>query len=137
MALCLYIIVQLSDGNTPLPKLMFTYHPKCSVTFTREKFPKMYACTSMLSPLKWCQLKALQASPVVHLVTPLSCVSFSTNTQPSVPAINSHGWTTELIHWAPSRDSSLEMGPDNLTKSYGTAQIASSCGQSGADREPT
>ena len=25
--------------------------------------------------LEWCQLNALQASPVVHLVTPLSCVS--------------------------------------------------------------
>ena len=37
--------------------------------------------------LEWCQLNALQASPVVHLVTPLSCVSFSMNTQPSVPAI--------------------------------------------------
>ena len=37
--------------------------------------------------LEWCQLNALQASPVVHLVTPLSCVSLSMNTQPSVPAI--------------------------------------------------
>ena len=38
--------------------------------------------------VEWCQLNALQASPVVHLVTPLSCVSLSMNTQPSVPAIN-------------------------------------------------
>ena len=37
--------------------------------------------------LEWCQLNALQASPVVHLVTPLSCVSLSMNTQPSVPAM--------------------------------------------------
>ena len=37
--------------------------------------------------LEWCQLNARQASPVVHLVTPLSCVSLSMNTQPSVPAI--------------------------------------------------
>ena len=37
--------------------------------------------------LEWCQLNALQASPVVHLVTPLLCVSLSMNTQPSVPAI--------------------------------------------------
>ena len=37
--------------------------------------------------LEWCQLNALQASPVVHLVTPLSCVSLSMNTQPSVPTI--------------------------------------------------
>ena len=37
--------------------------------------------------LEWCQLNALQASPVVHLVTPLSCVSLSMNTQPNVPAI--------------------------------------------------
>ena len=37
--------------------------------------------------LEWCQLNALQASPVVHLVTPLPCVSLSMNTQPSVPAI--------------------------------------------------
>ena len=36
---------------------------------------------------EWCQLNALQASPVVHLVTPLSCVSLSMNTQPSVPTI--------------------------------------------------
>ena len=41
--------------------------------------------------LEWCQLNALQASPVVHLVTPLSCVSFSMNTQPSVPAIKTAG----------------------------------------------
>ena len=40
--------------------------------------------------LEWCQLNALQASPVVHLVTPLSCVSLSMNTQPSVPAIETH-----------------------------------------------
>ena len=38
--------------------------------------------------LEWCQRNALQASPVVHLVTPLSCVSLSMNTQPSVPAIS-------------------------------------------------
>ena len=38
--------------------------------------------------LEWCQLNALQASPVVHLVTPLSCVSLSMNTQPSVPTID-------------------------------------------------
>ena len=44
--------------------------------------------------LEWCQLNALQASPVVHLVTPLSCVSLSMNTQPSVPAI----WTSYQIH---------------------------------------
>ena len=37
--------------------------------------------------LEWCPLNALQASPVVHLVTPLSCVSLSMNIQPSVPAI--------------------------------------------------
>ena len=37
--------------------------------------------------LEWCQLNALQASPVVHLMTPLSCVSLSMNTQPSVPTI--------------------------------------------------
>ena len=37
--------------------------------------------------LEWCQLNALQASPVVHLVTPLSCVSLSMNTQASVPTI--------------------------------------------------
>ena len=41
----------------------------------------------MNTQLEWCQLNALQASPVVHLVTPLSCVSLSMNTQPSVPAI--------------------------------------------------
>ena len=40
--------------------------------------------------LEWCQLNALQASPVVHLVTPLSCVWLSMNTQPSVPAIMKH-----------------------------------------------
>ena len=40
--------------------------------------------------LEWCQLNALQASPVVHLVTPLSCVSLSMNTQPSVPAFITH-----------------------------------------------
>ena len=48
--------------------------------------------------LEWCQLNALQASPVVHLVTPLSCVSLSMNTQPSVPTINRTFWvpaTTE------------------------------------------
>ena len=38
--------------------------------------------------LEWCQLNALQASPVVHLMTPLSCVSLSMNTQPSVPTID-------------------------------------------------
>ena len=37
--------------------------------------------------LGWCQLNALQASPVVYLVTPLSCVSLSMNTQPSVPTL--------------------------------------------------
>ena len=37
--------------------------------------------------LEWCQLNALQASPVVHLMTPLSCFSLSMNTQPSVPTI--------------------------------------------------
>ena len=48
--------------------------------------------------LEWCQLNALQASPVVHSVTPLSCVSLSMNTQPSVPTIQSiflytnHSW---------------------------------------------
>ena len=40
--------------------------------------------------LEWCQLNALQASPVVHLVTPLSCVSLSMNTQPSVPTLMKH-----------------------------------------------
>ena len=45
--------------------------------------------------LEWCQLNALQASPVVHLVTPLSCVSLSMNTQPSVPAIKA---TTTKAH---------------------------------------
>ena len=40
--------------------------------------------------LEWCPLNALQASPVVHLVTPLSCVSLSMNTQPSVPAFITH-----------------------------------------------
>ena len=39
--------------------------------------------------LEWCQLNALQASHVVHLVTPLSCVSLPMNTQPCVPAIES------------------------------------------------
>ena len=34
--------------------------------------------------LEWCQLNALQASPVVHLVTPLSCVSLSMNTHYSI-----------------------------------------------------
>ena len=37
--------------------------------------------------LEWCQLNAPQASPVVHLVIPLECVSLSMNTQPSVPTI--------------------------------------------------
>ena len=37
--------------------------------------------------LEWCQLNAPQASPDVDLVTPLSCVSLSMNTQPSVPTI--------------------------------------------------
>ena len=45
--------------------------------------------------LEWCQLNALQASPVVHLVTPLSCVSLSMNTQPSVPAIET--FTLQMI----------------------------------------
>ena len=31
--------------------------------------------------LEWCQLIAPQASPVVHLVTPLECVSLTMNTQ--------------------------------------------------------
>ena len=35
-----------------------------------------------LNTLEWCQLNALQASPVVYLVTPLWCVSLSMNTQP-------------------------------------------------------
>ena len=39
--------------------------------------------------LEWSQLNALQASPVVHLVSPLLCVSLSMNTQPSVPTL----WT--------------------------------------------
>ena len=43
--------------------------------------------------MEWCQLNALQASPVVHLMTPLSCVSLSMNTQPSVPTIG----TSELV----------------------------------------
>ena len=46
--------------------------------------------------LQWCQLNALQASPVVHLVTPLSCVSLSMNTQPSVPTIDCSGVGTEM-----------------------------------------
>ena len=37
--------------------------------------------------LKWCQLNALQALHVVHLLTRLSCVPLSMNTQSSVPAI--------------------------------------------------
>ena len=48
--------------------------------------------------LEWCQLNALQASPVVHLVTPLSCVSLSLNTQPSVPIENK-----TVAHCAPLR----------------------------------
>ena len=46
--------------------------------------------------LEWCQLNALQASPVMHLVTPLSCVSLSMNTQPSVPAISTVLALTQL-----------------------------------------
>ena len=46
--------------------------------------------------LEWCQLNALQASPVVHLVTPLSCVSLSMNTQPSVPTIDTL-WLIRLL----------------------------------------
>ena len=50
--------------------------------------------------LEWCLLNALQASPVVHLVTPLSCVSLSMNTQPSVPTIDSCAglWTSCACH---------------------------------------
>ena len=51
-----------------------------------ETFSKLLALCAG-NTLEWCQLNALQASPVVHLVTPLSCVSLSMNTQPSVPAI--------------------------------------------------
>ena len=47
--------------------------------------------------LEWCQLNALQASPVVHLVTPLSCVSLSMNTQPSVPTI-AICYNLQLVH---------------------------------------
>ena len=32
-------------------------------------------CSLTMNTLEWCQLNALQASPVVHWVTPLSCVS--------------------------------------------------------------
>ena len=46
--------------------------------------------------LEWCQLNALQASPVVHLVTPLSCVSLSMNTQPSVPTIETAAHTLDI-----------------------------------------
>ena len=52
--------------------------------------------------LEWCQLNALQASPVVHLVTPLSCVSLSMNTQPNVPTIVTscrHGSRDKTIVW--------------------------------------
>ena len=45
--------------------------------------------------LEWCQLNALQASPVVHLVTPLPCVSLSMNTQPSVPTIETR-WINKI-----------------------------------------
>ena len=48
--------------------------------------------------LEWCQLNALQASPVVHLVTPLSCVSLSMNTQPSVPTIISRYKVQIIFH---------------------------------------
>ena len=41
--------------------------------------------------LEWCQLNGLQASPVVHLVTPPSCVSLSMNTQPSIPIAGTLG----------------------------------------------
>ena len=44
---------------------------------------------------EWCQLNALLASPVVHLVTPLSCDSLSMNTQPSVPTIYCGNQTLE------------------------------------------
>ena len=47
--------------------------------------------------LEWCQLNALQASPVVHLVTPLSCVSLSMNTQPSVPAIQPYMYDSGYV----------------------------------------
>ena len=50
--------------------------------------------------LEWCPLNALQASPVVHLVTPLSCVSLSMKTLPSVPAIV----TTRLFDWSKEHD---------------------------------
>ena len=43
------------------------------------------------------QLNALQASPVVHLVTPLSCVSLSMNTQPSVPIIETNKFFRKLF----------------------------------------
>ena len=57
--------------------------------------------------LEWCQLNALQASPVVHLVTPLSCVSLSMNTQPSVPAIETF---LQFAKNRPARkDSSIEI----------------------------
>ena len=55
--------------------------------------------------LEWCQLNALQASPVVHLVTPLSCVPLSMNTQLSVPTIEwccreAMGATRQVVvHW--------------------------------------
>ena len=55
----------------------------------------------LVTPLEWCQLNALQASPVVHLVTPLSCVSLSMNTQPSVPAIHSAVFSC-LWPWFPT-----------------------------------
>ena len=64
--------------------------------------------------LEWCQLNALQASPVVHLVTPLSCVSLSMNTQPSVPAIGTFSRPCG-IHWSPL--DSPHKGP--VTRSFG------------------
>ena len=50
--------------------------------------------------LEWCQLNARQAKPGVHLVTPLSCVSLSMNTQPSVPTIGPFNarWSRGYIH---------------------------------------
>ena len=67
--------------------------------------------------LEWCQLNALQASPVVHLVTPLSCVSLSMNTQPSVPTIRMEipvSGNTFPSKIAPRIQSSNFMEPTNV-----------------------
>ena len=43
-----------------------------------------------VSPWAFFQLNAFQASPVIHLVIPLECISVSTNTQPSFPAMRNY-----------------------------------------------